>query len=207
VTATTEWWWIRHAPVPGAPARIFGQLDVACDVLDRAAFTTLAARLPEDAVWIVSPLQRTAQTAAALAEAGRPLPPLAVEPDFAEQNFGRWQGLSWTEMETTDPDAYVRFWEDPTRIAPPGGESFEAVMRRAEAAILRWTEAHHGRTIVSVSHGGTIRAAVAAALSLSSEQAMAIVVDNLSVTRISHVGRNVLRGRGGAWRVVSVNAR
>ena len=34
---------------------------------------------------------------------------------------------------------------------------------------------------------------------------MAIVIDNLSLTRISHVADGLLRGRGGAWMVRGVN--
>ena len=62
-------------------------------------------------------------------------------------------------------------------------------MRRTAAAIERLNSAFAGRDIVSVSHGGTIRAAVAHALRLTPEAAMAIVIDNLSLTRLSQVPR------------------
>ena len=54
-------------------------------------------------------------------------------------------------------------------------------MQRTAAAIERLGETLLGRDIVAVAHGGSIRAAVALALGLSPPQAMAIVIDNLSL--------------------------
>ncbi|MCW5698472.1 MAG: histidine phosphatase family protein [Rhodospirillales bacterium] len=202
----TRWWWVRHGPVHGPLGRIYGQSDVPCDFSDTDSFNTLAAILPTDAVWIVTPLQRTRMTAEAIAAAkGVVLTPV-VEPDLAEQNFGRWQGLNWSEMQERDPQTYAAFWRDPTRNSPPGGESYATQMERTRTAIERLNARYAGRDIVCVSHGGTIRAAVAMALDLSPETAMAVVVDNLSITRLNHVQDGLLRGKGGVWMVQGINA-
>ena len=78
-------------------------------------------------------------------------------------------------------------------------------MRRCAAAIQALNASHGGRDIVSISHGGTIRAALAQALNLASEDAMAIVVDNLSLTRIDHLSVPSPNGGGESWRVLAVN--
>lgn len=206
MTPPTHWWWIRHAPVPEGGVRIFGQRDVDCDVSDAVALRALAAALPEGPVGIVTSLRRTRQTYDALVAAGAPLPAPEVEPDLAEQSFGLWEGLSWTEMEALDPATYVGFWKNPTASAPPGGESCAAMMARVGAAIDALTARHAGRDIVCVGHGGTIRAAIAMALGLSPETAMAVVIDNLTLTRISHVADGLLRARAGVWMVRGMNA-
>jgi alpha-ribazole phosphatase len=209
--ATTRWWWVRHAPVPGAPGRIFGQQDVPCDVSDAAAFRGLAHMLPDDGCWVLTPLSRTRQTmtmlAAAMTEAGRAPPPAPIiEPEFAEQHFGAWQGLTWPAMQAHDPAAYAAFWADPTGTAPPGGESFAALMLRTADAIKRLCQHYSGRDIVAIAHGGTIRAAIAYALGLEPPAAMAIVVDNLTLTRLTLVPGGVLsQGGGVAWRIEGVN--
>jgi alpha-ribazole phosphatase len=209
--ATTRWWWVRHAPVPGAPGRIFGQQDVGCDVSDAAAFRALAQILPDDGCWVVTPLSRTRQTmamlSAAIVEAGRPPPPQPiVEPGFAEQHFGAWQGLTWSAMQDHDPTAYAAFWADPTGSAPPGGESFAALMIRTADAIEQLCKRYGGRDIIAVAHGGTVRAAVAYALGLAPPAAMAIVVDNLSLTRLTLVPGGVLsQGGAAAWRIEGGN--
>ncbi len=200
----TQWWWIRHAPVTEVAGRLYGQMDVDCDISDEQSFSALAATLPADAVWLITPLSRTRKTFEAIS-AKIPLPAPLVEPTFIEQNFGRWQGLSWDEMQAADPKMYAEFWSDPTRSAPPGGESYAAQMDRTRAAIERLSAEHAGRDIVSVSHGGTIRAAVAMALGLTPEAAMAVVVDNLSITRLSHVEDGLLKAKGGVWLVQGVN--
>lgn len=201
----TSWWWIRHAPVKGAEGRLTGQRDVDCDTSDHRSFGVLAAILPGGAVAVVSSLKRTRQTLQAIVAAGARLPEPLVEPDLAEQSFGRWEGLSWAEMQERDPDAYAGFWENPTRNAPPAGESFEAQMRRTTAVIERLNIEFAGRDIVSVSHGGTIRAAVAHALGLAPEAAMAIVIDNLSLTRLSLVHDRMLSPGRATWLVQAVN--
>ena len=136
---------------------------------------------------------------------GRAVPaPIIEEPDFAEQSFGDWAGLSWEEIATRDPALHARFWNDPVGLPPPGGESFSAVIARVAGAIERMSAAHQG-DIVAVAHGGPIRAALALALALEPTRAMAVRVDNLSLTRLDLVAGGTLRGKGGAWRVVGVN--
>ena len=206
MSATKRWWWVRHAPVAGAGGRIYGQIDVACETGDREAFRALAAGLPRDAAWFVSPLQRTQQTFAAIAAVhGEALARPTVEPAFAEQHFGRWQGHSWPEMQAADRALYEAFWRNPTRTAPPGGESFLAQMRRTARAIARLTATTAAADVVCIAHAGTIRAAVALALNLTPEGAMALVIDNLSTTRLEHVEDGLLRGEARCWRVRSVN--
>ncbi len=201
----TRWWWVRHAPVVGVNGVIYGSNDVDCDVSDGAAFKSLASRLPGEAVWVTSHLTRTEKTARAIAAGGIPLPELLVEKDLGEQNFGDWQGLSWADMRNSNPKDYEAFWQDPTRMRPPGGESFADQIDRTGAVMARMTVEHEGRDIVAVAHGGTIRAALAIALKLEPEQGMALSIDTLSTTIIEHVEDGLLRGAGGVWRVCCVN--
>ena len=205
-TTVTRWWWIRHAPVIDGGGRLYGQEDLDCDVSERARFEALAAMLPADAVWFATPLSRTRKTLRAIADAGAHNPqPVLIEP-FLEQYFGDWQGLRWDEMEARDPDGYAAFWQDPSGNAPPGGERFAAVIDRVGPAMERLSSEHAGRDIVCVAHGGSIRGAIAHALELHHERALAMVIDTLSLTRIDHIEGGVLNGRGKVWRVVGVNA-
>lgn len=201
----TRWWWIRHAPVFNGEGRLYGQEDLDCDVSDVARFEALARHLPQDAVWMVTNLSRTHKTAKAIRAAGIDGPEFVVEPNFAEQFFGDWQGLTWAEMETRDAAAYEDFWRDPSGNAPPAGESFADLIDRTVPAVERHTATHAGRDIVCVAHGGSIRAAVAQALDLHHERGLSISIDTLSLTRIDHVEGGVLNGKGKAWRVGGVN--
>jgi alpha-ribazole phosphatase len=204
----TRWWWIRHAPVTGTHGRVYGQMDVACDCSDTAAFAALAHRVPDDALWIATPLSRTQRTAAAiaaqLAAAGRKPPPAPLlEPAFLEQSFGAWQGLTYREIgaDGRQPQAH-RFWLAPAVETPPDGESFATVVDRVSRAKSELSRLHAGRDIVVVAHGGAIRAAVAHALGLAPEAALALSVDTLSLTRLDHIDGP---GKGHNWRVGGLN--
>ncbi|GAB4370928.1 MAG: histidine phosphatase family protein [Kiloniellaceae bacterium] len=210
----TRWWWIRHAPVVGHDGRLYGSLDVDCDCSDEPRFRALAARLPADAVWVVTPLKRTRATATAIAR-HHPAAPDAfhVEPLLAEQNFGAWQGLTYADLDAAAGDshrgaAWRRFWLAPAEAVPPGGESFAAMSARVARAIEDLTRRHAGRDIVCVSHGGPIRAALAHALAVGPEQALRFSVDTCSLTRLEHFAEeNAPPGErlGGAWRIAGVN--
>ncbi len=204
----TRWWWVRHAPVTCHGGRCYGQTDLPCDVSDGSRFEGLARRLPADAVWVTSTLVRTQMTAAAIVAAGLagpdpiPGPDVLAEADFMEQHFGDWQGVSYDELAVRRGPDWLRFWLGPAREAPPGGESFVDLMARVLPTIERLGRAHEGRDIIAVTHGGTIRAAVALALDLDPEAALALSVDNLSLTRLDQFhGTATSRN----WRVATVN--
>ncbi|MFQ6017450.1 MAG: histidine phosphatase family protein [Kiloniellaceae bacterium] len=211
MTETTRWWWIRHAPVIDHAGQIYGQDDPACDCSDRATFRALAGLLPENAVWVTSHLQRAGHTAASiiehLAEGTAPIP--IVERDLAEQHFGHWQGLTHEALAARRSGAWHRFWLAPAEEAPPGGESFVQMIERVSAAVRRLSAEHAGRDIVAVTHGGTIRAALALALELDPERALAIAIDNCALTRLDHIagpaGSHAAE-RDGVWHVRLVNA-
>ena len=208
MSATTRWWWVRHAPVVEQAGRLYGQTDLACDTSDTKALEALTAMLPVSALWVTSNLRRTADTAraiAAIAPNGLDASPPAVEADLAEQHFGAWQGLTWDEIRAADEDAHREFWKDPGGSAPPGGESIAAVIARAGAAIDRLTAANGGRDIVAVAHAGSIRAALAVALDLDPWKCLAVQIDTLSLTRLEHVPERLGMGHASAWRVVAVN--
>jgi alpha-ribazole phosphatase len=201
----TRWWWIRHAPVIVDDGRIYGQSDLPCDCGDARVFSSLAALLPDNAVWLTSHLARTHQTARAIfATAGAAAAPeLVQDKDLAEQHLGDWQGLdrhSFLMNRKQEPDS---FWYATADERAPNGESFVDLMERVGTAIARATQKHQGRDIVAVAHGGTIRAAIAIALGLPPRGGFAFMIDNCSLTRLDHY-----QGKYGAgWRVIMINHR
>lgn len=206
MSVVTRWWWIRHAPVPDG-GRIYGQSDLSCDCSDAGTFAALAGELPAHAVWVTSNLVRTRETAAAILAADPEkfagIEPRAV-PDLAEQHLGDWQGLDRKAFYADRKVGTHALWFAPADERPPGGESFADMVRRIAPAIERLTMEHRGRDIVAVTHGGTIRAALALALGLAPDAALAFATGNCSVTRLDHLSAG---GAAGLWRVVAVNRR
>ncbi|HEV8391992.1 MAG TPA: histidine phosphatase family protein [Dongiaceae bacterium] len=200
----TRWWFVRHAPVIGANGRVYGQDDLEADCADETQFKHLAGTLPHDAVWLVSHLRRTHQTASAIfaARVMEIVPAPIITSALAEQHFGDWQGLTYAELEARRDGVYRRFWHSPASERPPGGESFEDVVDRVAAAMERITAEHAGRDIVAVVHGGTIRAALSIALGIEPERALGFAIDTCSVTRMDHLDGAT---EAPAWRIVAVN--
>ncbi len=203
---STRWWWIRHAPVPDG-GFIYGQRDLDCDCGDEEIFRILARELPRDAVWLTSNLVRTRQTAAAILAASRERY-AGVEPtpiaEFAEQHLGDWQGLERKAFYAERKVGTHTLWFAPADERPPGGESFADLVDRVRPAIERLTAEHRGRDIVAVTHGGTIRAALAHALGLSPQAALAFAIDNCSITRLDFLSPEK---HTGLWRAVAANHR
>ena len=198
----TRWWWVRHAPVPNT-LHIYGQEDVDCDCSSAEVFAALAGELPRDAVWVTSNLSRTHQTAAAILAAMKHAAKTVEVAEFAEQHLGEWQGQVRADFFANRDRAKYPFWFGPADERPPGGESFAEVCARVAAAIGRLNRQYAGKDIVAVAHGGSIKAAIAHALGLEPDAALAFVIDNCSVTRMDCADH----GGASLWRVASVNHR
>ena len=211
---TTRWWWIRHAPVINARQELYGHKDLDCHLSDEEALAALADWLPSDAVWVTSHLKRAIATANAVRDR-MPSQQAAsitsiIEPAFAEQHFGDWEGMSFEELQTSLGDSFKTFWKAPATVPAPSGESFVDVIKRVADGVARITAVHPGRDIVSVAHSGSIRAALAHALMLDPDAALTFRIDNLSLTIIEHVQPMSVEPERGArttWRVASVNGR
>jgi alpha-ribazole phosphatase len=186
MSETTSFWLIRHAAVDGPDGTIW-PANAPADLRDRRSLDLLRTQLPRNAKAYASPAQRTIDTAKALQLDPEPVP------EFSEQDFGGWTGRRHNDLAAAGDDAYVRFWSDPARSTPPGGESFEDQVARVRQGIGR---IESGSAILVV-HSGTIRAVLCIALDIAPQAALRFAIDPLSLTRIDRLG--------GGWRVMSVN--
>jgi broad specificity phosphatase PhoE len=202
-SCTTTFWLIRHAMVEeDARNTLYGVMDVGlCPQSLRAqqpVYRALAGRLPKPAQWVVSPLSRTARTAAAIFQAGYPPVALTVEPRFIEQNLGEWQGLAHAALPPKLRRPAHPFWPLAGEERPPGGESMKEVVCRVGQALESLGNEAALEHVVVVSHGGAIRAAVAHAMKIPADAALHLSVQNLSLT--------CLERSAAGWRVLCVNA-
>ena len=199
---TTRWWWVRHAPVREDNGCIYGQTDLGCDTSDRVVFEAVGKILPRNAVWYASNLKRTHQTADAIWAAGFPKPAdMPHIKDFAEQHLGEWQGLNRAAFFGSRPIEVGSYWFAPIDEPSPNGESFMDLYKRVCRAILRINAEHAGQDIITVTHGGTIKAAIGIALGDQPEKGLAFTIDNCSITRLDHLASD---GHSG-WRIPFVN--
>lgn len=124
----------------------------------RAEIAAVADRLADEEIEAIysSPLQRARETAEILSVRLE----LAVEyrDDLLELDFGEWTGLTYDAVRK---DERWQLWSTCRSIATaPGGESMRRVQERAVQALLELRQAHRDGTLLIVSHGDVIRAAL-----------------------------------------------
>ncbi|WP_343037955.1 histidine phosphatase family protein [Arthrobacter wenxiniae] len=165
----------RHGRTSWNAARRFqGQSDIPLDEVgtaqaDRAA-ALLAGKLaalpvPGALKILSSDLSRAFDTAKALAVlTGEGI---TVDPRLRETFGGRWEGLSFDEIERTYP-AEIKLWQlDEPNVRAGGGETRREVAARMVGAILDGIAAvPEGGTLVVATHGGATRVALAKLLGL-----------------------------------------
>jgi broad specificity phosphatase PhoE/ribonuclease HI len=134
-----------------------------------------------DAV-VASPVRRTRESAEIVAEVlGKAV---EVEPGFAEMEFGRWDGLTFTEVAERFQDD-LDAWLGSLDVAAGGGESFRTVEGRVLEGLQRVLDAHAGKTVVVVSHVTPIKTLVAHALDAPLESVLRMELSPASVTVVS----------------------
>ena len=142
----------------------------------------LGARLahgPLEAVYS-SPLERTQETAAAVAAASNL--PVQLDDDLNELDFGNWAGLGFDDLNS-EPD-WSRWNRLRQHARPPGGETMLEAQARVVRFLHRAHERHGEAVVAAVSHGDMIKAALAFALGLSLEFYARFEVSPASVSRL-----------------------
>ena len=108
-----------------------------------------------------SPLPRALITADAAAT-GLGLD-VEVDDDLIETDFGAWEGLTFAEAAERDPELHAKWLRD-TSLAPPDGESFDAVAIRVRRARDRIVAKYGDATVLVVSHVTPIKTILRLAL-------------------------------------------
>jgi broad specificity phosphatase PhoE len=146
---------IRHGETVGnSSERLHGSADVALSEAGRAHLRSAAAGLRTEVFDLVvaSTLRRSWEGAQIVA--GRA--PILLEHDFREIHFGRWEGLSKSEVEASDPIAYRDWQSKAAAFEYPGGEP-RAEFRARVARGLERLQTIGAAAVLGVLHRGVIR--------------------------------------------------
>ncbi|MCU1632489.1 MAG: Histidine phosphatase family protein [Micrococcaceae bacterium] len=158
----------RHGRTEWNHAGLFqGQEDIDLDDTGRdqaaRAAEILMARGPSSI--ISSDLRRAADTATALAE--RTGLPVSYDKRLRETDAGQWQGLSFAAIDEQFPDDNAAWRGGDPDVRAGGAENRLEVGERMLAAVTdAVARIAPAETLVVVSHGGSIRAALAALMGL-----------------------------------------
>jgi broad specificity phosphatase PhoE len=188
----------RHGLTPRSrPEQHLGQkIDIELSDEGHAQAEALARRLDGVEFWkiVSSPLVRAVQTARIVA-AGRSVD---IDSRLAEMDYGRWEGMTYEQIEERDAEERRRWEADPATISCPGGESGNDVARRVRAFLGELLEDHvrrHGSAgatewpVLAVAHSSLNRILMCVALDLpvrEFRQRFSQGQVNLTVLRFEH---------------------
>jgi len=178
--------------------RFAGSTDIALSEKGRLQADRLAQRLSRafdgygPLRCLSSPMMRTRDTAGPLiGESGLDL---EIDENLREIDFGLWEGLTFEEILSKQPDVLGQWLEGDTGFRFPQGEYIKAFQKRIRLA----GEAIAGvqaRNVLVFTHGGVIRFLLCHYLGLDLKNSFSFDVKHASITTIRLFGeRCVLTG-------------
>jgi len=164
---------IRHGATE-SPGRLLGRTDAA---ISDDGMRQLARQVQGRSFELIvaSPLARSRVPAERIAEERNLV--LSVDPDWAELDFGDWDGRLVTEL-SADPEiaqAMDALYRAPAEWTP-GGESWLSMQQRIKRALARLAQHDTETRALVITHAGPIRSAVAIACDIPFEKLWALRV-------------------------------
>jgi probable phosphoglycerate mutase len=153
----TELIFIRHGETDyNRQLRFQGQVDVPLNATGHEQARRLAQALAGERfdLLISSDLRRARETAMPLQQ--RHAKPLLARPALREQSFGVLEGLDLAGVKARHPQLWAQWLRHEADYALPEGESTRQFHGRVIAAVRELAQAHAGKSLVVVTHGGVL---------------------------------------------------
>jgi alpha-ribazole phosphatase len=170
---------MRHTKTAASPGLCYGQSDIELAESFAEELVQIREKMPKlaaDCPVFSSPLSRCLQLAEKFSDN------VSTDARLLELNFGDWEGQRFDDIET----GLLKHWTDNfVHTAPPNGESFEDLCRRAGSF---WQDllATQAEQVVVVTHAGTIRALLARILTLPLANAFQLRINLGSLHKLQH---------------------
>lgn len=194
---------IRHAPVKQVKGYFPEHNPDA--IIKNNQLKMLATLIPNNCVWYVSPLKRAIQTAEALSKFVN-YSKMVRENKLIEQNFGDWSGKKISDVWEVLKECKTKhnFSFISPDFSPPNGESFKEQSKRV-GIWLEKLDVLKGKSIVIISHAGTIRSILSYALKIKNDYAIGIEIRHQSLNILEMINKNDNRHKGGRFRLLALN--
>lgn len=176
---------VRHGETEwNAEGRIQGHTDIGLSEKGAEQARSLGQRLADRQIDVAysSDLKRTSETAK-LALGGRDIT-LNETPRLREYNKGIFEGMTLSEIQEKFPAEYPKYLEKDLSYAPEGGETTRDVSTRMASIFSEIKANHLDETVLVVSHGGVLRAAMVSLLGMPLEGNWSFVFGNCGLTMV-----------------------
>jgi len=148
---------VRHGETAwNVDRRLQGQIDISLNAVGQEQARRLAEALADedlDAI-VCSDLVRARDTAQAVSD--RTGLALSTDAGLRERHFGIFQGHTYDEVERLWPEESARWRRREPDFGAEDGETLQGFYDRCVATASRLAEAHPGRTLLLVTHGGVL---------------------------------------------------
>ena len=173
---------LRHGPTAasrgGAP---LGRLDLPVEAGGQVRWLAVKEELKDLGPGLIATSDRARAREHALDLGAALGVPVRVLPALAEQDFGAWDGVPWSEIGGAGA-----FFADPIHTAPPGGESFAGCAGRTRGAFAALPQ---DQPLLILAHGGSLRAILAGLLGLPLERALDLAWEPFGLSRVDRYDR------------------
>lgn len=189
---------MRHArpELPFGGRVYYGRTDYPLSEEGREAASRVGAflrgRIKFDALY-TSGMKRAVETASLVV----PEMEGTAVPELREIDLGEWDGRSYDEVRDQFREIYEKRGMKFASTAPPGGETFEELQRRAVPAFEKILAAHESGNILIVAHGGAIWSITARLFGLD--------LNDMFFFALDYCGINVVEPSCGRMRLVRYN--
>ena len=175
---------VRHGETNWNRERRFqGRADQPLSEAGRDQARELAKLLHDEPVSALytSPLRRARETAEILAGTfGLQAEPLDA---LLEIDVGAWEGLTIEQVRAMHPEQA----DEDSRSGWDDGETYDELSERVVPALVELGTKHDGEQLLAVTHAGPLRAAIAASMRLSYDDARPLIgpLENCAVFRFT----------------------
>lgn len=149
---------IRHGETDwNIATRLQGHTDIALNATGRWQAQCVAQALAEEDIAAIytSDLSRAHDTALAIA-ASVPSRKVIPTTGLRERGFGIFEGKTYAQIDTEEPEEARRWRQRDIHFAPEGGETLVHLQDRIARTVNTIASPHLGEQIVLVAHGGVL---------------------------------------------------
>lgn len=138
---------------------------------------------PWDSI-ISSPLQRCSAFAKVAAEQLGLSGTLQIDENWAEIDYGDWDGMPLAEWRVAAASQFKAFRNDLTALQPPNGEAYTDFRDRVLSAWERLMTLPNGSHVLLVTHGGVMRVILPTVLGMPLNASFPLHIPFATISRI-----------------------
>lgn len=181
----TEVYFIRHGE-PMLQKALLGSTDSPLSQYGWQQLQTSFVSLCKVEQLISSPLSRCASFAQQFSVENQL--PLDILEEWKECDFGEWDGEAYQTLYQKFPDLVEKYFNEPGKYTPPGGEALDKFCLRVEQALNHLLEKYQGKRLAVITHAGVIRTLIAWCLKMNYSEGLQFrrfALDYASITHFS----------------------